>query len=476
MLMLGLAGIALSLSIGQLPFAVGVIALPLLFLIAVQSVRHPVSLFFMIFTVNYYLLAVTRYIQIDGISFVMDTLTAILFILIIIHSALSRNIEWKYAINTFTIGMFVWLLYCLAEIANPTGLPEAWLLSRSLILNGFFISLIISLVITKGSQVKRIILLLSIFSLTAALKAFVQKYIGFDYAELQWLNNGGALTHIIAYGTRYFSFFTDAGNFGSNMGCASLLFSLIAISVSKIGMKIYYFLVAFVCLLAMFMSGTRGALIVPIAGLMLYTLMSKNIKACIMGGLSLVFIYVFFAFTMIGQSNVMIRRMRTAFNPSEDASFNVRKENKQRLATYINTRPFGEGLGLSGVENQRISMRFTTSIPHDSYYVKIWVETGIVGAILFFGVYFISIFRAAWIVMFKVKDKELRGLLTAFLCGIFGLLISAYGNAFLGQFPTYIITITGITLALKGEYFDKEINETNKLIIDNDKKTPDTLS
>ena len=322
---LGLAGIALSLSMGQLPIAMGLIGLPVLFIMAIQSVRYPVALFFIIFTVNYYLLAATRYIQIDGISFLMDSLMALLFVLIIIHSALSRDIEWKHAINTFTIGMFIWLLYCLAEIANPTGLLEAWLLSRSLILNGFLISLIISLVITKNGQVRWIITLLSIFSLSAALKAFAQKYIGFDYGELQWLNNGGALTHIIGYGTRYFSFFTDAGNFGSNMGCASLLFALMAIYVSKIGQRIYYFSVAIICLIAMFMSGTRGAMIVPIGGLMLYTLMSKNLKACILGGLSLIFLYVFFAFTTIGQSNVMIRRMRTAFTPSEDASFNVRK-------------------------------------------------------------------------------------------------------------------------------------------------------
>ncbi len=313
---LGLAGIALSLSMGQLPIAMGLIGLPVLFIMAIQSVRYPVALFFIIFTVNYYLLAATRYIQIDGISFLMDSLMALLFVLIIIHSALSRDIEWKHAINTFTIGMFIWLLYCLAEIANPTGLLEAWLLSRSLILNGFLISLIISLVITKNGQVRWIITLLSIFSLSAALKAFAQKYIGFDYGELQWLNNGGALTHIIGYGTRYFSFFTDAGNFGSNMGCASLLFALMAIYVSKIGQRIYYFSVAIICLIAMFMSGTRGAMIVPIGGLMLYTLMSKNLKACILGGLSLIFLYVFFAFTTIGQSNVMIRRMRTAFTPS----------------------------------------------------------------------------------------------------------------------------------------------------------------
>ncbi len=202
---LGLAGIALSLSMGQLPIAMGLIGLPVLFIMAIQSVRYPVALFFIIFTVNYYLLAATRYIQIDGISFLMDSLMALLFVLIIIHSALSRDIEWKHAINTFTIGMFIWLLYCLAEIANPTGLLEAWLLSRSLILNGFLIAdhLVGN---HQNGQVRWIITLLSIFSLSAALKAFAQKYIGFDYGELQWLNNGGALTHIIGYGTRYFSF------------------------------------------------------------------------------------------------------------------------------------------------------------------------------------------------------------------------------------------------------------------------------
>lgn len=42
----------------------------------------------------------------------------------------------------------------------------------------------------------------------------------------KWLAEGGARTHIIATGTRYFSFFTDAGNFGSNMGFASVVFAI----------------------------------------------------------------------------------------------------------------------------------------------------------------------------------------------------------------------------------------------------------
>ena len=40
---LGLAGIALSLSMGQLPIAMGLIGLPVLFIMAIQSVRYPVA-------------------------------------------------------------------------------------------------------------------------------------------------------------------------------------------------------------------------------------------------------------------------------------------------------------------------------------------------------------------------------------------------------------------------------------------------
>lgn len=239
-------------------------------------------------------------------------------------------------------------------------------------------------------------------------------------------------------GTRYFSFFTDAGNFGSNMGCAGVVFTIVACYIKSKPLKIYYGIVAIASLYAMLLSGTRGAIIVPLGGLALLIVLSKNIKIMTIGSFSLLCIYIFFAFTTIGQNNAQIRRMRTAFTPTEDASFNVRKANKERLANYLKNKPFGEGIGLSGVENQKMSYRFTTSIPHDSWYVKIWVETGIVGITLYLGFLFITITHGAWIIMFRIKDHELKGMLSGLLCGITGMLLSAYGNAFWGQYPTIL--------------------------------------
>ena len=179
----------------------------------------------------------------------------------------------------------------------------------------------------------------------------------------------------------------------------------------------------------------------------------------VIGGASmLLFIYIFFAFTTIGESNSSIRRMRTAFNPTKDASYIVRKENQKKLATYLKYKPFGEGLGLSGDGlGVKISTRFTTSIPTDSWYVKIWVETGIVGLILYLSMIFFTIGWGGWIIATQIKDLELKGLLSGLLCGIFGMFINAYANSFWGQFPTMIIAFMGLTFVLNGPYFDKEI-------------------
>ena len=130
------------------------------------------------------------------------------------------------------------------------------------------------------------------------------------------------------------------------------------------------------------------------------------------------FFYVFFAHTYIGESNSSIRRMRTAFRPTEDASYSVRKENQKRLAEYLKYKPFGEGLGLGGVEARKYGSRLTTLIPHDSFYVKIWMETGIVG-----------------------------------------LMISAYGNAFFFQFPTGFIIILFLSVLINGEHIDQLLTQ-----------------
>ena len=180
--------------------------------------------------------------------------------------------------------------------------------------------------------------LLSVLTLLAFGKALIQKYRGFDSYELEWLK--GNTTHIIHSGIRYFSFFTDASNLGSNMGAAILIFGISALHLRNRALSTYYIIVAFIATYTLFLTGTRGAIIVPLAGLALYTIISKQAKTMVAGGLMLISVYIFFAFTMIGQNNSMIRRMRTAFSPSKDASLNVRKENPEKAGRILEIQTF----------------------------------------------------------------------------------------------------------------------------------------
>ena len=80
----------------------------------------------------------------------------------------------------------------------------------------------------------------------------------------------------------------------------------------------------------------------------------------------------------------MIRRMRTAFKPTEDASFNVRIENQKIIAQYLKKHPMGAGIGghitTPRWENdQYIDYR----IPPDSFYVDIWSQGGTYGLVLY---------------------------------------------------------------------------------------------
>ncbi|MCH4155121.1 MAG: O-antigen ligase family protein [Muribaculaceae bacterium] len=452
----GMVGIVVSLAMGNFILFAIIFALPLSIITIMQILRKPSLLLYIIFIVNYFILAITRYLpNASGISVIMDSLLAGEMIVLFINSSLTDEYSWKATVNSLTVGSLVWMLYCLVEIVNPTGMISAWALSRSLVFNGFFVALITTMVVRNFRQITIILDIYAILTIIAVAKAFMQKFMGFDSAEQKWLDEGGALTHIIGSGIRYFSIFTDAGNFGSNMGCAAIVFMVAVSSCKNTMKKISYVIIAGLAIYAMFMSGTRGAMIVPLGGMVMMIIIAKNYKVIAIGGTALAALYVFFAFTYIGNGNAMIARMRTAFHPEEDASYNVRKQNQEKLAAYLKNKPMGEGLGLSGVENQKTSMRFTTQIPTDSWYVKLWVETGAVGLTIYLAMFLIAIINAAYILMFKVNNKRVKSALSAMLCGVFGMLLSAYGNGFFGQFPTMIIVYTFLASAMNGQKIDE---------------------
>jgi len=416
-----------------------------------------------LFTENYFLLGMTRYISVSVVGVLTDVLILFILFSTLVRTIYNRDVEWKRTMNAATLLLSLWFIFCVFEIANPTAITIAWVSSfRSVALYPLMVVILTSAIFIHFRDFKRILIILAIFTLFAVIKVQMQKSLGFDSAEWRWLHEGeNGKTHLLASGTRYFSFFTDAGNFGSNMGFAMVIFLISALYTKKGWLQILFAIAGISGMYAMIVSGTRGAIAVPFAGFFLYMILSKKIKVFIISLLFISVIFSFFIFTNIGQSNQYIRRTRSAFDPNEP-SLVVRLENQKKLAYYMKTRPFGEGIGLSGVYAKRFDPnRLTTNIPNDSWYVKVWVETGLIGLILYLAIQFIIIGYGAYNVFFRIKNKELRGYTIAAICGIFGMMVSSYGNAFFGQYPTCILVSMLQAFILISPVYDKEIETYN---------------
>ena len=248
------------------------------------------------------------------------------------------------------------------------------------------------------------------------------------------------------------------------MGMFTVVFGIITI-ISKQNITRIFCLGA--CILAgigLMMSGTRGAMIVPFGGLLLYVLLSKSMKAIISCSIFGVLIFSFFYFTDIGDGNVFIRRMRTAFRPGEDASFNVRLENQKRFAYYLADKPFGVGIGGRIVDTKGLMELNEDFIPTDSYYVGVWVEGGIVGLCLYITLQALILLRCCYLLMFRIKNDQLRKILAALLCGVFGIWLNGYVGRSMGFQPSSFIIAVFLSFVLNGVYMDKRLKKDEIIV------------
>lgn len=348
------------------------------------------------------------------------------------------------------IAIGIWFLYCIVEVFNPNMRSIGiWLSSvRSMALYFLTVTIIVELAVTDFQKMLTILKIWSVFVLVAFLKVMYQKYVGWTPGDKFFLNVlDGKRTHLIYYGTRYFSIFSDAANFGGSMGMAVVIFAIAGLHGKNVAESIYFFIVAACACAGMFLSGTRSALPVPVAGIMVYLVLIKDYKKMIPIGIVCAVAVGLLAFTEIGQSNAYIRRARTVFHREEDKSYLIRKENQRMLRGYMKELPFGNGLGMSAGRAQRHGdYSPLTYYPTDSWLVQLWVETGIVGLLIYLSIMGYIFCKGAYIIFFKLKSRRLAGICAGLLSGIMGLFVMSTNNEVFTQFPNSILVYISIAL------------------------------
>ena len=400
---------------------------------------------------GFFVIGITRYI--DGpFGTMIDALLVLSWLVLFFQKR--NSVKWGNA-NTFIVYFSIcWFIYIVLELLNPESIgAEPWFYAmRGMALYPLLLIPLILILFNKPEDMEWLIKTWFIISILAAIKGFIQKYIDCDPFEKIWLAKGGAVTHVLFGQLRAFSFYSDAGQFGSAMAHASISCFVLFTGKFNARWRLIYFTLFIFFFWGYLISGTRGAIAVTAAGMIIYLMLSKNFKFLIIGSILVGSFYYFMAFTQIGQGTYEIRRLRTAFTEgSNDASMIVRTENKKKLKTFLENKPFGGGVASAGDWGKRFRPDSTlANIATDSFYVRLWSETGIIGLslfLLFFGYFIIK----GGLIIWRMKESLTRTKLLALYCGVIGIMAASYGNSVFSQFPTNMICYTSMCIILISE-------------------------
>jgi cell division protein FtsW (lipid II flippase) len=138
-------------------------------------------------------------------------------------------------------------------------------------------------------------------------------------------------------------------------------------------------------------------------------------------------------------STMLVDRLSTATNPTEDASYNVRVGYITTYIPEIAKRPFGYGINSSGQSGLKASggsrvRNGVVGVPTDNYYFKVALEMGWVGLALFLWLNIAAIV-SAWRVYNRTTDPYYKALALGVVSVLSAIAVGAFSNDINSQKP-----------------------------------------
>ena len=393
----------------------------------------------------------------DLTTFPLGTLMDFIQLLLILGIFFQKrrpNITQLYR-SPISMMILVWIIYNLLQVLNPYAASKmAWLYTvRSVALVMLLYFVYIYNIQTK-EFIRTILKWWLALSFLAALYGMKQEFFGFAGFEKKYLDSNIHVSRLlfIRGHWRKFSFFNDPVVFAYNMVSTCLLcVGLMTGPVSR-AKKLILATIFTICFFGMMYTGTRGAFVLLPAAFVLILILrfnSRMMAAAVVA--ALVFVFLIYVPT----SNYTILRFQTAFRPSDDASFNLRKANQKKIQPYILSHPIGGGLGATGVWGSRFAPNsFLASFPPDSGYVRVAVELGWIGLFLFCLLVFV-ILRTGVIHYFAIRDPELKAYCLSMILIVFALQLGNYPQEALVQYPTSVLFYLVIALIVITKKLDE---------------------
>ena len=167
----------------------------------------------------------------------------------------------------------------------------------------------------------------------------------------------------------------------------------------------------------------------------------------------------------------MYKRQAFVLKNSQDV-VDVRMKNQELIQPYIQRHPFGGGLGSTGLWGRRFSPgTFLASFDHDSGFVRLAVEVGWVGLLLYM-IFIFQVMRWGIYYYFRVRDPMIKNLYLAINTVLFMLVIASYPQEVILQVPTSIIFYIFLAAIVKLKDFDENFKEDASSSVQQPKNDP----
>lgn len=453
-LILTVLALVLSYLMAQLELTFGLVSMGILVGIPVIFL----CIFDMVFGLSVTLIAAigigwaTKYIP-GPIGTTLDALLFIMFFGLLLKQVKER--DFSFAKNPISVLVLIWVFYNLLEVLNPWAESRlAWLFTVRSMAGLILLYFIACYAFQKLGAIKWILKMIIGLAFVSALYGLKQEFFGFTDREMAWLYADPERFQLIFQWSRLriFSFFSDPTNFGIFMSFVGTFCFILATGPFRIWQRAALIVAGLAMYLAMAYAGSRTPFILIPAGFIFFTMLTlrKNVIIAIS-----FFLLAGGALMFKSTSSAVIYRIQSAFDFSKsDDTVRVRLDNQKYIQPFIHRHPFGAGLGATGQWGKRFSPNSKLSqFAHDSGFVRIAVELGWIGLIIYCAFLFVAM-RMTIFYFVRVKDPKVKVVYLALATVFFQLALANYPQEAIVVLPTSIIFYLMLAMSAKLKDFD----------------------
>jgi putative inorganic carbon (hco3(-)) transporter len=388
-----------------------------------------------------------------------------LLIFICMASILMRQIkerDWRFFKGPISAIVLIWLYYNILQVLNPGAESRmAWLYTVRTVAVQLLIYYIAAYAFDSKKKIWGVLKYIGFLGGISAIYGLKQQFLGLSEREKQWIYESKERFELYYnWGRlRVPSFMFDPTTFGIMMACFGIFcYVLVMKSPANRWQKAGLFILGSLALWAMAFTGTRTAYVLVPLGIFFYS--GLNLSKSTLIGLGI--------FTVLGAGlmlkstgNGTIYRIQSAFKPKDDASMQTRLKNQKFIQPWILAHPIGGGLGSCGEWGKRFNPdSMLAQFPHDSSYVRMAVELGWIGLLLYVLFHFI-VLRTGIYYYVRVEDPWIKAVYAAILCWMFMLTCACYTQEAILQLPMNQVYNTFLAVLFTLKNFDPAFSETN---------------